>query len=136
MSGTALTVVVHGVGVMKENKRWDVIVIGAGSAGCIIAARLTEDPQRQVLLLEGGGSDRSDLCRVPGMVSIIHTVPQVKKKYDWGYKTAPRAQTLDRKIPYMRGKVLGGSSTINGMVFVRGNKSNYDNWAADGCQGL
>ena len=120
---------------METVGSFDVIVVGAGSAGCVIAARLTENPDRKVLLLEGGGSDRSDLCRVPGMVSIIHTVPQVKKKYDWGYKTTPRAATLDRKIPYMRGKVLGGSSAINGMVFVRGNRANFDDWAAAGCPG-
>jgi choline dehydrogenase len=118
-----------------SEEAWDVIVVGAGSAGCVIAARLSEDPSRKVLLLEGGGTDRSDLCKVPGMVSIIHTVPQVKKKYDWGYKTSPRTETLDRKIPYMRGKVLGGSSAINGMVFVRGHRSNYDGWAEDGCPG-
>ena len=114
---------------------YDYIVVGAGSAGCVVAARLSEDPSCRVLLLEGGGSDRSDLCRVPGMVSIIHTVPQVKKKYDWGYKTEPRQATLGRRIPYMRGKVLGGSSAINGMVFVRGHRQNFEDWAADGCPG-
>lgn len=120
---------------MSTTSHWDYVVVGAGSAGCVVAARLSEDPDCKVLLIEGGGTDRSDLCRVPGMVSIIHTVPQVKKKYDWGYKTAPRTETLDRKIPYLRGKVLGGSSAINGMVFVRGHRQNYDDWAADGCPG-
>jgi len=120
---------------VSQSESWDHIIVGAGSAGCVIAARLTEDPACRVLLVEGGGTDRSDLCRVPGMVSIIHTVPKVKKKYDWGYKTAPRSRTLDRKIPYIRGKVLGGSSAINGMVFVRGNPANYDGWAAEGCAG-
>jgi choline dehydrogenase len=120
---------------MSETGRWDVVVVGAGSSGCAVAARLSENPECKVLLIEGGGTDRSDLCRVPGMVSIIHTVPQVKKKYDWGYKTAPRPETLERKLPYMRGKVLGGSSAINGMVFVRGHRQNYDGWAADGCPG-
>ncbi|MDP6933647.1 MAG: GMC family oxidoreductase N-terminal domain-containing protein, partial [Myxococcota bacterium] len=120
---------------MSAESSWDHVVVGAGSAGCVVAARLTEDPDCRVLLIEGGGSDRSDLCRVPGMVSIIHTVPQVKKKYDWGYKTAPRTETLDRRIPYLRGKVLGGSSAINGMVFVRGNRLDYDGWAQDGCPG-
>ena len=118
-----------------SERTWDYIVVGAGSAGAIIAARLTEDPDCRVLLLEGGGSDRTAICRVPGMVSVIHTVPQVKKRFDWGYKTQPNPQTLDRKIPYVRGKVLGGSSAINGMVFVRGNKANYDGWAEDGCPG-
>lgn len=120
---------------MSTPAGWDYIIVGAGSAGCVIAARLTEDPACRVLLIEGGGSDRSDLCRVPGMVSIIHTVPQVKKKYDWGYKTAPKPLTLDRKIPYIRGKVLGGSSAINGMVFVRGHRTNYEGWEAQGCPG-
>lgn len=120
---------------MSTPTHWDYIIVGAGSAGCVLAARLTENPDAQVLLIEGGGTDRSDLCRVPGMVSIIHTVPQVKKKYDWGYKTAPKPLTLDRKIPYIRGKVLGGSSAINGMVFVRGHRTNYEDWAAQGCTG-
>ena len=120
---------------MIEAGTWDYVVIGAGSAGCVIAARLSEDPNCRVLLLEGGGTDRTSLCMVPGMVSIIHTVPQVKKKFDWGYKTVPRPRTLDRKIPYLRGKVLGGSSAINGMVFVRGNRANYDSWSEEGCTG-
>jgi choline dehydrogenase-like flavoprotein len=114
---------------------WDYVIVGAGSAGCVIAARLTEDPSCRVLLLEAGGTDRTALCKMPGMVSIIHMVPQVKKKFDWGYKTEPRQETLGRVIPYVRGKVLGGSSAINGMVFVRGNRANYDGWAADGCDG-
>jgi len=114
---------------------FDYIVVGAGSAGCVIAARLTEDSACRVLLLEAGGSDRTTLCRKPGMVSIIHTVPQVKARFDWGYKTHPRADTLERKIPYARGKVLGGSSAINGMVFVRGHEANFDGWRDSGCPG-
>ena len=114
---------------------WDVIVVGAGSAGAVIAARLSEDSARRVLLLEAGGSDRTRLCRVPGMVSIIHTVPQVKQRFDWGYKTEAQVDADGRVIPYTRGKVLGGSSAINGMVFVRGHRSNYDGWAAEGCPG-
>jgi len=114
---------------------FDTIVVGAGSSGCVVAARLSEDPDHRVLILEAGGTDRTALCRVPGMVSIIHTVPQVKKKFDWGFKTVPHDVTHQRKMPYVRGKVLGGSSAINGMVFVRGHRSNYDGWAADGCPG-
>lgn len=114
---------------------YDTIVIGAGSAGCVIAARLTEDPAVKVLLVEAGVTDRTTLCRKPGMVSMIHTVPQLKAKFDWGYKTEPRQQTLGRKMPYTRGKVLGGSSAINGMVFVRGNPANYEEWAAAGNTG-
>jgi choline dehydrogenase-like flavoprotein len=117
------------------SEAWDYIVVGAGSAGGIIAARLSEDPSSSVLLLEAGGSDRTRLCTVPGMVSIIHTTPQVKKRFDWGFYTAPQTHGNDRRIPYVRGKVLGGSSAINGMVYVRGNRANYDAWEADGCKG-
>jgi choline dehydrogenase len=113
----------------------DYIVVGAGSAGGIIAARLTEDPDCRVLLLEAGGSDRTRLCTVPGMMSVIHTTPQVKKRFDWGFYTAPQKQGAGRRIPYVRGKVLGGSSAINGMVYVRGNHKNYDDWLAEGCTG-
>ena len=113
----------------------DYIVVGAGSAGSIIAARLSEDPSVRVLLVEAGGTDRTRLCTMPGMVSIIHTTPQVKKRFDWGYYTAPQARGNDRRMPYVRGRVLGGSSAINGMVYVRGNRRNYDDWAREGCAG-
>ncbi len=116
-------------------REYDYIVVGAGSSGCVVASRLTEDEDVSVLLVEAGRTDQSSICRKPGMVSIIHTVPQVKKKYDWGYYTAPRPETVKRRIPYARGKNLGGSSAINGMVFVRGNRRNYDDWAAEGCEG-
>jgi choline dehydrogenase len=114
---------------------YDYVVIGAGSAGGIIATRLAEQQGCRVLLLEAGGSDRTSICRTPGMISLIHTIPQLKKRYDWGYYTQPRSDTLDRKMPFVRGKVMGGSSAINGMVYVRGNQKNYDDWAAEGCTG-
>lgn len=114
---------------------WDTIVVGAGSAGGVLAARLSEDPHHRVLLLEAGASDRNLLCRKPGMMSVLHTVPEVKKRFDWGYRFAPRPWTLDRDMPCVRGKVMGGSSAINGMVWVRGHPSDYDAWAADGCPG-
>lgn len=114
---------------------YDYVVVGAGSAGCVVAARLSEDEACRVLLLEAGGTDRTAFCTKPGMISIVHTVPQVKKRFDWGYYTHPQRHSLDRKIPYVRGKVMGGSSAINGMVWVRGNRKNYDDWAAEGCEG-
>ncbi len=114
---------------------YDYVVIGAGSAGGIIATRLAEQQGCRVLLLEAGGSDRTSICKTPGMISLIHTIPQLKKRYDWGYYTQPRKDTLGRKMPFVRGKVMGGSSAINGMVYVRGNQKNYDDWAAEGCTG-
>ncbi len=112
----------------------DYIVVGAGSAGCIVASRLAKG-EAKVLLLEAGGADQSRFLRIPGMISIVHTVPQIKKKFDWGYYTVPQKHALGRRIPTVRGKVLGGSSSINGLLFVRGHRSNYDSWAAEGCAG-
>ena len=117
------------------DREYDYVVVGAGSAGCIVAARLSEDSACRVLLVEAGGSDRTRYCKKPGMVSIIHTVPQIKKRFDWGFYTSAQGNAMERVIPYPRGKVMGGSSSINGMVFVRGNRKNYDDWAADGCDG-
>ena len=112
----------------------DYIVAGAGSAGCVLARRLAESGA-SVILLEAGGSDRTRLVRKPGMIAIFHNVPALKKRLDWGYYTAPQPGALDRKIPQPRGRVLGGSGSINGMLFVRGNRRNYDDWAAAGCAG-
>jgi choline dehydrogenase len=112
----------------------DYIVAGGGSAGCVLARRLAETGA-SVILLEAGGPDRTRLVRKPGMIAIFHNVPPLKKRLDWGYYTAPQGAALGRKIPQPRGRVLGGSGSINGMLFVRGNRKNYDDWAADGCEG-
>ena len=114
---------------------YDYVVIGAGSAGAIVASRLSEDPNVSVLLLEAGGSDRTTFVRKPGMISLVQQVKQLKKKFDWGFTTVPQPHLNGRRIPYTRGKVLGGSSSVNGMLYLRGNKENYDGWAARGCEG-
>lgn len=114
---------------------YDYIVVGSGSAGGIVASRLTEDPDVTVLLLEAGGSDRTTLVRKPGMISLVQQVKQLKKWLDWGFTTAPQRFMNDRRLPYTRGKVVGGSSSVNGMLYIRGNRQNYDDWAAGGCKG-
>jgi choline dehydrogenase-like flavoprotein len=114
---------------------YDYIVIGAGSAGAIVASRLAEDPTVTVLLLEAGGTDRTTFVRKPGMISLVQQIKALKRAFDWGFATVPQRHMNDRRIPYTRGKVLGGSSSINGMLYLRGNKENYNGWAASGCTG-
>jgi choline dehydrogenase-like flavoprotein len=116
-------------------QEYDYIVIGAGSAGAIVASRLAEDPGVTVLLLEAGGTDRTTFVRKPGMISLVQQIKALKRTFDWGFTTVPQRHMSDRRIPYTRGKVLGGSSSVNGMLYLRGNKENYDGWAASGCSG-
>ena len=108
----------------------DYVVIGAGSAGCAVAARLAQAGNR-VILLEGGKVDKSFFVKKPGMIGAMHSEPKLKKRFDWGYYTTPQENANNRKIPQTRGKVLGGSSSVNGMLWVRGNRANYDAWAAE-----
>jgi choline dehydrogenase-like flavoprotein len=112
----------------------DYVVVGSGSSGAIIARRLA-DTGAGVLLIEAGGNDNKVLVRKPGMIGPMHAVPQLKKTVDWGHYTVEQKHALGRKIPQTHGRVLGGSSSINGMVFVRGNRKNFDDWATEGNTG-
>jgi choline dehydrogenase-like flavoprotein len=112
----------------------DYVIVGAGSAGCVLARRLA-DTGASVILIEAGRRDNTQLVRKPGMIGPLHSVPQLKKTVDWGHYSVEQKHALGRKIPQTHGKVVGGSSSINGMVFVRGNHKNYDDWAAEGNTG-
>jgi len=114
-----------------SRKHFDYVIVGAGSAGCVLANRLTEDGKATVLLLEYGGSDASVLIQMPGALSIPMNMP----KYNWAYETEPEPHLGGRRMHTPRGKVLGGSSSINGMVYVRGNPLDFDRWEDEGAEG-
>jgi len=115
---------------MVMDKKYDFIIVGAGSAGCVLANRLTENPDVSVLLLETGGSDKSIFIQMPTALSI----PMNTEKYAWQFETEPEPHLDDREMHCPRGKVLGGSSSINGMVYVRGHAKDFDEWADHGAQ--
>ncbi|MGO9851734.1 MAG: choline dehydrogenase [Steroidobacteraceae bacterium] len=109
----------------------DYVIVGAGSAGCVLADRLSEDGRDQVLLIEYGGSDRSVWIQMPSALSI----PMNNPRFDWGYYTESEPQLNGRHLHTPRGKVLGGSSSINGMVYVRGNPLDFERWESEGAAG-
>ncbi|TFL20258.1 choline dehydrogenase [Jannaschia formosa] len=110
--------------------RADYVVVGAGSAGCAIAYRLAE-AGKSVLVLEHGGSDAGPFIQMPGALSYPMNMP----RYDWGYRSEPEPNLNDRRLACPRGKVIGGSSSINGMVYVRGHARDFDHWAEQGADG-
>ncbi len=109
----------------------DYVIVGAGSAGCALAYRLSEDGRHSVLVLEYGGSDIGPLIQMPAAFSI----PMNMRTYDWGYESEPEPHLGGRKLHAPRGKVVGGSSSINGMVFVRGHAADFDRWEEQGAKG-
>ena len=110
---------------------FDYVIVGAGSAGCVLADRLTESGQDSVLLLEYGGSDRSVWIQMPSALNIPLNMP----RYDWRYYTEPEPNLNNRRLHTPRGKVLGGSSSINGLVYVRGNPLDFERWETQGAAG-
>lgn len=113
------------------DKTFDYIVVGAGSAGCTIANRLSEDSRNDVLLLEAGGKDKNIWIHIPVGYAKTLDMPGL----NWRFDTEPEERTHNRQIPVPRGKVVGGSSSINGLLYVRGQHQDYDHWAQLGCQG-
>lgn len=107
----------------SAHSEYDYIIIGAGSAGCVLAARLTEDPETRVLLVEAGGPPRAREIAIPAAFSKLF-----KTAVDWNYSTEPEPQLHNRSLYWPRGKVLGGSSSINAMIYVRGSARDFDDW--------
>jgi choline dehydrogenase len=105
----------------------DYVVVGAGSAGCVVAARLSEDPDVSVLLLEAGGDDRRREIKIPAAFSRLY-----RSEVDWGFATTPQARLDGREVVFPRGKVLGGSGSINAQIALRGHRADYDGWGVPG----
>lgn len=114
-----------------SSSSYDYIIVGAGAAGCVVANRLSADPQVSVCLIEAGGDDKSPWVKIPAGIFGLYG----NKKYDYTYQGVPQKHLNNRVITVNRGKGLGGSSSINSMVYIRGNKNDYDSWAALGCTG-
>ena len=116
---------------MPQEQEFDYIIVGAGSAGCVLAARLSEDPATRVLLLEAGPPDRSFWIHLP----IGYGKTMWDKRVNWCFETDPDPNMNGRRIYWPRGKTLGGSSSINGLIYIRGQREDYDHWAALGNAG-
>jgi choline dehydrogenase len=116
---------------MSEDIHYDYIIVGAGTAGCVLANRLSMNPNNKVLLVEAGGKDNYFWINIP--VGYLYTISNPRT--DWCYKTEPDPGLNGRSIAYARGKVLGGCSSINAMLYMRGQQGDYDHWAELGNQG-
>ena len=112
-------------------EKCDYLIVGSGAAGAIVAARLSENPDASVILLEAGGKNNSILLRVPGLGFAAANHP----KYNWGFEAEPSPAMDNRKLIWLQGRVLGGSSSINGMIYTRGHSREYDIWRQMGCEG-
>ena len=109
---------------------YDYIIIGAGSAGCVLANRLSENPNAKVLLLEAGSPDKKQEIHIPAAFGKLF-----KSEVDWNYETEPQANLNNRRLYQPRGKMLGGSSSMNAMIYIRGNRADFDRWSALGNEG-
>ena len=116
---------------MAADASFDYVIVGAGTAGCVLAARLTEDPATRICLIEAGGSERHPLISTPAMVAAAIAT----RRLNWRFETVAQAHLKGRRIPQPRGKVVGGSGSINGMAYSRGHPRDYDDWAALGATG-
>ncbi|MGB8815285.1 MAG: GMC family oxidoreductase N-terminal domain-containing protein [Paracoccaceae bacterium] len=116
---------------MTDSRAFDYVIVGAGSSGAVLANRLSADPTVSVCLIEAGPRDKSPFITVPLGVMWLSKDP----KHNWLYTSVPQSGLGGRKVSVPRGKVLGGSSAINGMIYIRGHKADYDAWAAAGCEG-
>ncbi|MEM6640604.1 MAG: GMC family oxidoreductase N-terminal domain-containing protein, partial [Pseudomonadota bacterium] len=114
---------------MTSSKSFDYVIVGAGSAGCVLANRLSSNPNTTVLLLEAGGSDAHPLIRMPAGIAKLASYG---RRFNWSYDTEPEPELHNRRLWWPRGKVLGGSSSINAMCYIRGQAQDYDDWAAEG----
>ena len=117
--------------ILSQAEHYDFIIIGAGTAGCVLAARMSHNPAHRVCLVEAGGSEQHPLIRIPAAVGAAI----MSERFGWGLSTTPQPALNNRVVPLPRGKVLGGSGSINGMAYYRGHRRDYDDWAAQGLGG-